>query len=716
MKKIISMLLVVMLLVTFITPVTASSSTSADKGLENAIKAAKEKINIPADCNKFTYNIYNQNGITTWNLGWSNEEAQKYISITIDENNFVSNYSSYQYSSNYDKKIPKYSKAQGKEIAEKFINSVNPQILSEFIPVENNDVDQDREYYFNYVRQVNGINYGVDTISINVNNYTGQVSNFNCNYTRNITFEDASKIISLDNAKQAFIDKLGLKLVYNYKTDNDNKVSTYLAYVPKDSNKYIDAITGEVEKTPNRYGIYYDKSTADMKMNIARAAGEVVTLTPEEEDAVKGISGLLTKEQVDAQIRGISLFNLDQDFKLSSAQLQKDWRNEGSFEWYFQYSKVIDKDKNLTRDVSVTVDAKSGDIVDFWTNYNSPEGAKPQKTKDQAKAISEDVLKNLIPSYYSNVKYDDTYIAYDDGTQNQFTFKYVRVENGLECPGDFITVSYDNLSGNVNGVNTNWAKDIKFEDPSKAISLDKAYEVLFSKIGYGVEYVSDNNTISKPLPRVTTENGNTESNAVLGYFINSRIPNIISATTGEVVNYSGIAYKENRISDYTDIEGLAAADKVKILTQLSIRYMDNELNANDSLLQKDYFIVLSQLNDLYYFDQNIDKDTAVDRLYTNLISSGIITKAEKAPNATMTREEAAKYFVKFLKLGQVAELKGIFKSDFKDADKIDPNLLGYVCIASGLKAMNGSNGNFSPKSKITRLEGLLSIYGYLSNK
>ena len=708
MKKFVSLILVVALLITFMSPVMASNSVSADKGLENAIKAVKGKINIPADLTKFTYNIYNQDGNAIWNLSWNNEERQKYVSVTIDDSGFISSYSSYNYSYSYDKKIPKYSRSQGKKIAEDFINKVNPKLLSEFKEVVNNNLSQDREYYFNYVRQVNGINYSGNTISISVNNYTGEVSNFNCSYTKNTKFEPADKTISLDKAKEVFMDKLGLKLVYNLKSDKDI-ISTYLAYVPKDSGKYIDAITGEAEKTPNTVGVYY--TGAMMEKMAYSDAGAAIVLTPDEMDAVKGMAGLLTKEEVDKKIRTISQFKLDNEFTLTSSELRKNWRNKDSLIWYLRYTKVLIKDTNLTREVSVSVDAKTGDIMDFWTNYISPEGTKPQKTKEEAKRICDEALQGIIPSYYSKVKYDDTFSTYDETQNQQFAFRYVRIENGLECPSDYITISYDNLSSNVISVYTNWTKDIKFDDPAKAIAIDKAYDVLFNKIGYGIEYVSDNSNqkyISVPQPGV--------DQAVLGYFINNSKPCIISAETGEVLNYNGITYKDNTISDYTDIKGLNAENEVKILTQLSIKYEESELKANDQLLQKDYFILLCKLNDIYYFDSGADSNTNIERMYSNLINSGIITKAEKAPMAKLTREEAAKFFVKFLKLSQVAEIKGIYKSNFKDENKINPDLLGYVCIASGIKAMNGDKGYFNPKGKMTRLDGLLAIYAYLSNK
>lgn len=700
-------MLVVAMVITFMSPVMASSSVTTDKGLENAIKVVKSRIDIPADYKKFSYNVYNQEGSVIWNLSWGNDELQKYVYVTIDQDNFISSYSSYQYSSNYDKKIPKYSRSQGQEIAEKFIEKLNPKLLTEFKLIKNSNISEEREYYFNYVRQVNGIDYANNTISINVNIYTGQVNNFYCNYSNKIKFESADKIISLEQAKKNFIDKLGLKLIYNIKSDKD-KVVSYLAYVPKDSSKYIDAVTGEVEKMTGGNVYYYSEGIYEKTADATAAA---VVLTPDESKAVTDLSGLMTKEELDKKFKGISSLNIDSQFTLDSAELRKDWRDENSLTWYMRYTKVTNKETKQVREVSITADAKNGDILSFWSYYDVAADAKPQKTKEEAKKICDEILASLKPNHYSEVKYDDTYDV--DGENKHYYFRYVRVKNGLECPSDYMTITYDNLTGNISGFSANWNKDLVFDDPSKAIPIEKAYEVLFdnNQIGFDIQYIYNykyNNYVS--------QEKKVDDEAVLGYMIDGRKPCIISAETGKVLNYSGTPYKENIVSDYTDINGLKYENQVKILTQLSIRYFEDELKATEQLQQQDYFILLSRLNDFYYFDSSIDKATSVERMYNNLISSGIITKAEKAPTAVLTREEAAKYFVKFQRMSQVAEIKGIFKSDFKDADKISPNLLGYVCIASGLKAINSDKDYFKPKEKMTRLDGLLTIYNYLSNK
>lgn len=723
MKKIISMLLVCAIMVTFMIPAMANGSASSeettkatvttDNALKNAIQFVKTKISIPEDCKTFNYNVYTQNGINVWYLSWSNEKTQKYISVTIDEKNFISSYSSYQYTPyNNGKKLPKYSRAEAQKLAEKFVSNLDSSLVKQFKLVENIDYYSDREYYFTYVRQVNGISFFNNMMSIAVNSTTGEISSYNCSYSKTTSFEDASKVIGLEKAKAAFAEKLGLKLVYQIKTVND-KLVTYLAYIPKEPYKYIDAITGNVENINNNYEIYDTSVAYSEKQMLARAAGESVVLTPEEIDAVDSLNNIITKENADKKIRAITLFNLDGTFTLQSAELRKDWSNENSFIWTLQYRKVLDAETNQYRDVSVSLNAKTGDVQNFWTYYTAPEGTKPQKTKEEAKAIADSGLKELLPSKYLKLKYDESYNTYyEDKTQTNFTFRYVRVENGLECPSDYVTISFDNLAGKITSMYGNWTEGLTFADPKKAISVEQANQVLFEKIGYDIQYVADYTQTESE--KIIAPYQTDITKAVLGYFFDNYKPKIIDATTGAILNYNGIPYKENRIADYTDIAGSVAENKVKILTQLNIKYLESELKANDLLLQKDYFLILSRLNDLYYMDESIEPEQAIERMYNELINQGIITSGEKAPNATLTREEAAKYFIKFLKLGSVAEIKDIFKCNFTDVKEINPNLIGYVSLASGLKAMNGSNGKFMPKKNITRLEGLMTIYNYLN--
>lgn len=716
MKKIISMVLVVAVLAVFMIPaMAADSSTQVDKELEKAIKFVKSKIDIPKECTKFNYNIYNRNDKTVWSLAWIDENSQESINVQVDDENFISSYNTYDYATNFDKKIPKYSKEQMLKIAEQFVNKINPKVMDHFKLVDTNTYGYNGGYIINYVREVNGIEYKSNYITVSVNSYTGKVMSYTCNYSKNIKFEDSSKIISLNEAQTAFAEKLGLKLVYNVKLENEKPV-TYLAYVPKTDNKYIDAITGEVETSTNYRFFESGSSSEAQKLAMMDAAGTVsnIALTPDELDAVSNISNLITKDNADKKLRLISNFSLDNSFKLTNAYLGKDWRNSNSLAWTLTYTKILDESKKQTRDVQITVDAKTGAVIEFWTNYISSVGAVPQKSVEQAKAICDGTLKALIPDVYAKVKYDDSYIKYNSELKNSYTFRYIRTENGLECPNNYISISYDNLSGNINSFYTYWAEDLKFADPKNVITVKEANKVLFNKIGYGIQYIPDNEDSAETRLEDYKLGIMDVENAVLGYFADSTKPCIISAANGDILDSSGKVYNDNKIEDYTDINGIKAEDKVRILTQLGIRYTQDELKPSEALLQKDYFVLLCKLNDLFYMDKITDYDKIIENMYSQLISAGIITKSEKAPLSVITREEAAKYFIKFKGLSQVAEIKGIYKSSFKDANKISPEFLGYVCLASGLEAMNGSNGNFMPKNKMTRLEGLMTVYNYLA--
>ena len=97
-----------------------------------------------------------------------------------------------------------------------------------------------------------------------------------------------------------------------------------------------------------------------------------------------------------------------------------------------------------------------------------------------------------------------------------------------------------------------------------------------------------------------------------------------------------------------------------------------------------------------------------------MINEGILKLNEKAPDSNLTREDAVKFIIRSLKYDKVAAIKGIYKCDFKDLTKINPDLIGSVTIAKGLKIINGDGeGYFNPTDKLTRAETASLICNYL---
>jgi len=79
----------------------------------------------------------------------------------------------------------------------------------------------------------------------------------------------------------------------------------------------------------------------------------------------------------------------------------------------------------------------------------------------------------------------------------------------------------------------------------------------------------------------------------------------------------------------------------------------------------------------------------------------------------LTREESVKFVIRALKYDKVADISEIFNCTFKDKDEINPELIGYVVIAKGLKIVNGHGEYFRPKDELKRADALIIIYNYL---
>jgi len=101
-----------------------------------------------------------------------------------------------------------------------------------------------------------------------------------------------------------------------------------------------------------------------------------------------------------------------------------------------------------------------------------------------------------------------------------------------------------------------------------------------------------------------------------------------------------------------------------------------------------------------------------DEFYSMLINGKIITKEEKSPESAVTRQDAAKFAIRFLGLDKAAKDGDIFKNVFND--QITGGYLGYAAIAKSLGIMRGDpKGNFNGTRDLTRAEAAAIIFNLL---
>lgn len=731
MKRILALTVAMLVLVTIIVPVQGFAAGD-DKGLEKAIKAVRSIIEVPEDYKLESRYGRRRGDKNVWDLSWRSKDDQDgSISASITEDDVLLWYDRYkpEYYQEEQRKLPKVSRGEAKIIAEQFINKVNPSILSN---VKYNESIQnslmDYAYSFSYTRVENNVPYNNNTVNVSVNRNTGDVTYYNYNWTDGLEFPDTSNVISIEEAEKAYGEKMGLKLIYQFSRAKD-ETKIFPVYVPKyDNYTYgIDAVTGEKINLGSHYGPYYNNEvqySRDMAMKEAAGGmGGGIVLTPEEEKEVQEISSLISLEEAEKIARDSSAIGLDnENLSLEDYNLSRDWANKDEIVWSLNFrnnpsaeNSTDNKEVYIYRHASVRINAKTGEIKSFYISTPYNEGDKAKDDQEAAKAAVEKFLKEFKPDKFELVELDEEQrdriiILEDSELPRTYWFRFNRKVNGIPFPGNGFSITYDAVNQKVMDFNMDWY-DIIFPSVAGAISIETANEALFEKVGLELQYKE---VYPKDIKEVDYANVKPEMKLV--YVVKSGKPLNLDAYTGNIVNYDGTPYKEYKIAEYTDVAGHYAEKQINILAEYGISLEGTEFKPNQQIKQKEFFTLLVKTMNQYYAPILRDNSTEEElkKMYDYLIREKIITADEKNPEAVVKREDSIKYIIRSLKYNEVAEIEGIYNCPFKDVDEIDPDLIGYVTIASGLKIVNGYNGNINPKGEMTRAEAAVMIFNYLS--
>lgn len=723
MKRILALMMSLVVICTLAIPLKAFAA-DMDKALENAIKIAKTKFDIPADY-KFTSSISTEGARKVFYLNWSSKDTAntKSINVRIDDAGMILGYDSYS-SDDYaiTRRLPAISRQDAKARADEFIKMIDPALPSQLKYEENGQTSlQDSSYYLGYYRIVNGIPFYNDRVYLSINRETGKLLSYSRQWTDVASFPAPANIKTLAQAQEAYKSNLGLKLIYKY-SYTDDKIKTYAVYTPVyDNGSYgVNAFTGErIQVGYGYYGPYYDKAMGSaMFANSARAnqSAEVV-LNPDELKAVDDASKLKTAEEAEKAARAAKYLGLTDEFKLTYSSLNQNYPVRSEYVWSLNFNKEDKENPNNSVYISASINANTGEITSFYRSSPYAPDAKPKYDLAASKAAVEQFLSQYYPDYFKQVKYNELAeknIIYASGKEkpSSFNINYDRIVNGIAFPDNGMYVNYDAVNGSITSFNLNWY-NTDFPAIDRVIPADTAYARLFSDIGLTLEYKVKQpaqDTDAKILPQPLQ----TRTEVELVYVLKAGMPLFLDAFTGGVLNYDGSPYTEQKAVSYTDIKGNYAEKQITVLAENGVYLDGTEFKPGADIVQKDFLTLLSKTLS-YYGPVITQKSPAadVDQLYAFLAREGVVKQGEKAPDAAVTNEDAVKFIIRALKLDKAADLKDIYIISFKDKSEIDPSLTGYVALAAGLKIVAGSDGSFGPKTKLTRAGAAVMIYNYL---
>lgn len=706
MRKEVFVLAIVMIF-TSIIPSFSYGDKQYNEKLEESVIKAKKLFSISDEYDKFDSSVNSYGGNTIFSLSWRDtKEELKNITVTMDIDGNVISFDSYFDNSKSDSKLPNYTKKQAQEVAMDFIKKISPDVKSiKLLQDKNPDYLNNENYNFQYIRSVNDLEYKVNSINLNVNKYTGEVVNYYINWDRDLAFPSPKDIIDKEEAKKLFKEKIGLKLVYKMKnnyyrpinTEDKDESKHYIAFTVLDNNIGIDAFTGE-KISINQYSPYgvFTDGVADKEESATSG------ITPEERDSIDKLKNILNAKKAEEGARLI--LDIKDNYKLQNQSLYENYKNIEEYVWNMYFIEK-DKDSNDSQSyVSIGIDAKTGELLSFNKSVNDNQKDKNTVNKDQALKLAKDYLVKQNPERKDKVELiEDNDYSEPNVESKVYNFRFIRKESGMYVEDDGIFLGVDAVNGEIVSYSLDWFNG-EFPSNKGMISIEKAYEILWEKIGLDLMYVGENDdSIDLSLQ--------TDKNMIikLVYSLNSEKPNIIDALTGELLDYSGQLYRETESIKYDDIEGSYAKDKIKTLGEYGIGFRGEKFLPKEQIKQRELILLLWQTVYQYQIDKLTDED-----MYNDFIKAGYIEESEKSPNSKVTKIEAAKYIIRIMNLREVAEIKGIYKDIFLDQANIKENEKGYINFAYGLKIINGNNtGNINPNYELKREDAASMIYNYL---
>ncbi len=716
------------LLVFTAVPVFAADS----EGLEIAITTVKSRIEIPEELSEFSGSYSYYLGHKTYRLNWeSKEDGEKHraIDISIDD---LGNILSYSRIGSDSKKasLPKLSEDQVISAAYGHMAKLNPDIASEF--------DSNGKIMYGYGvnssyacvrfdRYINGLPFCNDSVSISVDNDTGELSDLYMGITYVDGISSPDGIIAPEQAAEKFKELSPMEAKYITKdTDEGEAPAAVLAYEPKYSDTMIDARTGEeyVSGYEMTNSEYFAGSAGGTTQDAAAAATETGTFTPSELANLEQIEGLLSETEVRNIAESMTEIPLDgKEFTSCKYFSRRGADGENKYTADLTYSLTETRGETSVReDTFVSLDAVTGALIEVRAFDNANNAAeKPAITEAQAleyaKAFADkyahdefmksnpdlDMADEPVP--LEENPYRNSYAVSDDGTEYyyDYVYRFIRVENGFEYPDNDLYIKIDKTNGKVLNFSKNWDDDVTFESPEGMISADEAFEALREKAGINPRYVQKK-----------AENGSISAEVV--YSLSEDKPVAVSAVNGALLDYNGTEYKENEKAPIADdISGHYAEAAIEALLGIGVI----TLSEGETSFRPDEVITQGEL---LTFVAGLDAGPysyvteSTDELYKFAYGRGIMQSSDsRDENLPSIREDGVKYIIRSLGYEDIAKMTEIFNTGFADGADITPGMEGYVALAKGFGIIGGNPDNtFAPKAPLTRADAAIMIYNYLT--
>lgn len=669
-------------------PSAGAGSELSESKLEKIITDVKKRLPINDKEAEFNYSVGLEYGQNYYSLSWETKEASQQVRYGADGNIYdYYHYPKMDYGIGQEiKKLPEYTQAEMARLAQEFLAKCFPAEYKNFTLTRNEFNRGNHNLEYRYSK--NGIPVENVTASVTINDSTGQIRSYGTSYNGAVKYDATGGIVSKASAEQTYKTKMGLKKIYTYDYDYENKTlkNVKIVYVPRLDSRYaIDAKTGAVVLTQEgRYRLNESKSMGGAVQDAAS------NLTPQERTQIQLKSGLKSMEQAQAAVQGTGL--VPRDAKLTGTSLYERIYDETTYVWSLNYTKGEDY-------YGIELDAESLALTSFYggATYSS-EKAVTANDIAKAKAAAASFVNKFGQKYQGKMELNTAELENNIGTKtNTVVLEYVRFENDAYLMGNGINLTYDIKQNKIVGYNLNWTK-INLPKYSTYADENIVFKQIFEENKIGLTY------------KLSLDENTQTDRAKLYYDVQGDQPLVFSAQTGERIKSEAISTGIT----YSDINDSQYKDEINALAALGIGFKDGKLAPKATITQKEFLDLLLQTKQYYYpmpLDAGKDINTAP------YVAASLLLKGEQITNNPLTRQEAAKYIVRAAGYEKLAQHTEIFVAQIPDISQADNALKGHIIISNTLGFTDtGKNQKFSPKSSTSREVALKMIYNYLAQQ
>ena len=730
------------------TPIVTTTSTTDTTNSEDekSVKISKEKakeiaketirtcFSTEIDDSKFTLrsnlNTSNYNGKqnSSWSIYWEMYNMEKSINISVTlnaETGEVTQASNYERMTNQENAVPTITVKEAEKISDDFIKKIQPDKFNEANKKNYNNLGYygSANYNFNYVGKVNGIEFEGNNISVEVDGVKGKVVSYYCNWDKDLKFPEVKGIIDSKTASETFKNEAKMTLRYTTFMPNyryfENKKDVKLMYVPEFSKgSMVDAKDGKMIDWSNNSNGPIIKDLNEKEKQEFYNNAKVTTPREkaiEEGEAEKVIKSLISKLYGEGYVI--------QD--LGYQENAEGYGSSGNKVWNAYFNKGEIGKYNESGNVSL--DALTGEIISCnkYSNedYNASQKFEPKLTWEEAYTKAIEVVAKYYPNKVKQIKTEQlhyNYIDYDKMGERNYYFNFVRLENGIEYNDNNINIGFSAVTGEMNNLNCNWDKNIKFPEAKNTISKEEASEIFFNKYKPVLIYTQINKSkdYEKPELEMKIAYRLGDGNGIYDY-------TNIDALTGKFVNYNGENIDQNVELFKEKIKDSKAEKELSILASKGlIETADFKLDKKITQIDLIKMLVNAKGYSPYMVEKtadlkfsNIAKSDVNYKYLQMAVYYGIVenSEGEFIGEQLVTREELAKTLVKFTNYSKLADHSELFKINYSDVSKISKGNLGYVAIAEAFGFIKIENNEFKPSDNATMEQLAIGVYNALNN-